>query len=249
MKGVKVSKATDLTNVKELVHAKGKSVFADSLTIARHFRKRHDNILATIEKLPKDDFTHLNFKGSKYTDKTGRKLPMYYLTRDGFTILVMGFTGKKAYEWKKRYIQAFNTMEALLSEKSSHEWQVVRQKGIHARKGLSDALSEFVEYAKKQGSTKANFYYANVTRETYKALYFIAGREKVPSDFRDTLDNFDLASLQMAEYVAQGALHEGMIRQMYYKDIYKLVKEKVLIFASSIAVAKITKGIQCKLTN
>jgi hypothetical protein len=44
----------------------------------------------------------------------------------------------------------------------------------------------------------------------------------------------------MAEYVAQGALMEGMIQRMYYKEIYRYAKEKVLIFASSIAVAKIT---------
>ncbi len=234
-------KATELTNIKEIVKIKGKNVFANSLQIAEHFGKEHKNILRIIEALPNDDFNQLNFEPTYYIDQWNRRQPMYLITRDGFTILVMGFTGSKAYKWKIEYIKAFNTMEAMLREKQSSEWKTTRTKGIEIRKDLSDTLEQFVKYAKKQGSNKADFYYSTITRETYKALHFIAGSEKAPSSFRDTLNNLDLVTLQVAEYVAQGALAEGMIRQMYYKDIYHFVKEKVLIYASSIAVAKVTK--------
>lgn len=190
------------------------------------------------------------FRLSHYQDKSGKTNKKYNMSRDGFSLLAMGFTGKKALDWKIKYNQAFNLMEKTLLQKQDQEWQLTRTKGIEVRKGLGNILKQFVEYSKKQGSTKATFYFSNVTRETYKALKLIEGREKIPEDFRTLLNSFDLASLTMAEYVAQGALMEGMVKQMFYKEIYQFAKEKVLIFASSIAVAKITSDFKSnKLTH
>ncbi|EAI4083769.1 hypothetical protein APU48_01280 [Campylobacter jejuni] len=89
-------------------------VTTTSLDIAAVFNKRHDNIIAKIETFPKDSFTDLNFKASKYIDSTGRILPCYKITRDGFSLLVMGFTGEKAYKWKVEFIKVFNEMEKRL---------------------------------------------------------------------------------------------------------------------------------------
>ncbi|WP_086240492.1 Rha family transcriptional regulator [Campylobacter devanensis] len=69
-------------------------VFTTSLSVAKVFNKRHSDILAQIREFPTDDFTERNFPLSEYTDST--KLPCYNLTRDGFSLLVMGFTGQKA---------------------------------------------------------------------------------------------------------------------------------------------------------
>lgn len=90
-------------------------VFTTSLSVANVFNKRHSDILAQIREFPTDDFTERNFPLSEYTDSTGRKLPCYNLTRDGFSLLVMGFTGQKAYKWKIEFIKAFNLMEAELT--------------------------------------------------------------------------------------------------------------------------------------
>ncbi|EKJ0758025.1 Rha family transcriptional regulator [Campylobacter jejuni] len=92
----------------------GDQTFTTSLDIAAVFEKRHDNIIAQIKALPQDNFTHLNFKVSNYKDSTGRTLPCYKLTRDAFSLLVMGFTGEKAYKWKTLFIKAFNEMEKRL---------------------------------------------------------------------------------------------------------------------------------------
>ena len=54
----------------------------------------------------------LNFQPSSYTTSQGKDLPMYKMTRDGWAILVMGFTGKKAMSFKEKDIAAFNAMEA-----------------------------------------------------------------------------------------------------------------------------------------
>ncbi|ELS9368732.1 Rha family transcriptional regulator [Campylobacter jejuni] len=104
-------------------------VTTTSLDIAAVFNKRHDNIIAKIETFPKDSFTDLNFKASKYTDSTGRILPCYKITRDGFSLLVMGFTGEKAYKWKIEFIKAFNEMEKRLRniEYEKHDKLAFRQ--------------------------------------------------------------------------------------------------------------------------
>lgn len=95
---------------------------ASSLTIAEHFGKRHKDVLRSITQtchhLP-GEFTERNFALSEFTDSTGRKLPAYLMTRDGFTMVVMGFTGKDAMAWKLKYIEAFNRMEEELRMQSS----------------------------------------------------------------------------------------------------------------------------------
>ncbi|EOH3839037.1 TPA: Rha family transcriptional regulator [Campylobacter jejuni] len=104
-------------------------VTTTSLDIAAVFNKRHDNIIAKIETFPKDSFTDLNFKASKYIDSTGRILPCHKITRDGFSLLVMGFTGEKAYKWKIEFIKAFNEMEKRLRniEYEKHDKLAFRQ--------------------------------------------------------------------------------------------------------------------------
>lgn len=88
-----------------------------SLHVAQVFDKRHADVLRAIENLEcSDEFTQRNFALSEYTDPTGRKLPQYLMTRDGFTILAMGFNGKEAMQFKEAYIKRFNEYEQMLQE-------------------------------------------------------------------------------------------------------------------------------------
>lgn len=86
--------------------------------VAKFFSKRHDNVVRDIKQLADncpEKFTALNFEVSEYTDETGRRLPLFILYRDGFMLLVMGYTGKKALTVKLAYIEAFNRLEAELA--------------------------------------------------------------------------------------------------------------------------------------
>lgn len=92
-----------------------------SLEVAKFFNKRHDNIVRDIRSIMgncPENFTALNFEVSNYLDETGRSLPMYIIYRDGFMLLVMGYTGKKALAIKLAYIEAFNAMEEELARRS-----------------------------------------------------------------------------------------------------------------------------------
>ena len=93
-----------------------------SLEIAENFDKRHDNVLDAIDKLISTNSSvnsgmPLFIEDSYKVNGQGRSYRQYYLTKDGFTLTVMGFTGKKAIEWKMKYIAYFNEMEAYIREK------------------------------------------------------------------------------------------------------------------------------------
>ncbi|ELU1125967.1 Rha family transcriptional regulator [Campylobacter coli] len=101
-------------------------VFINSLDLAKVFKKRHDNIIQTIENLPQDEFKTLNFEISSSIRKNGlfeKDTKFYKLTRDAFSLLVMGFTGEKAYKWKVEFIKAFNEMEKRLKNLEAEQMQ------------------------------------------------------------------------------------------------------------------------------
>lgn len=109
-------------------------IFTNSLQVAEVFEKRHDNVIAQIRALPNDEFNALNFKAVKYTDKKGELRPCYNLTQDGFSLLVMGFTGEKAYKFKVAYINAFNEMKKALKSEPMDEIDLL----IHQAKILKE---------------------------------------------------------------------------------------------------------------
>ncbi|MND21543.1 Phage regulatory protein Rha [compost metagenome] len=86
-----------------------------SLDLAEYFGKNHRDVLRKIDTLDCSlDFIERNFALISYTDGLGRKKPCYQLTRDGFFFVAMGFTGRRAAEFKEAYIAAFNAMEQRL---------------------------------------------------------------------------------------------------------------------------------------
>ena len=92
-----------------------------SLEVAAFFGKRHNDVLRDIRNISDncpEKFTARNLALSNYLDETGRSLPMYIIYRDGFMLLVMGYTGKKALAIKLAYIEAFNAMEEELARRS-----------------------------------------------------------------------------------------------------------------------------------
>lgn len=86
-----------------------------SLKVAEVFGKEHKNVLRDIAELAcSQEFRRLNFEPSYYKNTQNRDMPYYIITKDGFSILAMGYTGARAVEFKERYITAFNQYEGLL---------------------------------------------------------------------------------------------------------------------------------------
>lgn len=107
-------------NNQHLVMVNNDRVVTTSLQVAEYFGKPHYDVLKSIKSLDCSDlFREGNFSLSCYTKKNGnitKSYPMYYMTRDGFTFLAMGFTGKVAAQFKEAYINAFNEMEEMLQK-------------------------------------------------------------------------------------------------------------------------------------
>lgn len=103
-----------------LVSVQDHRAVTTSLQVAEKFGKLHKNVIRSIKSLDcSDKFNRLNFEPAEYIDAKGEKRIMYYMTRDGFTFLAMGFTGKVAASFKEAYIEAFNRMEAALRQEET----------------------------------------------------------------------------------------------------------------------------------
>ena len=118
-----------LFNNEYKLYEKNGQIFCDSLQIAETFKKQHSVILKIVEGEQRDG-VHINglldelnqsggnprdyFIKDEYKDSRNRSQPKYLLTRDGFTLLVMGFTGADALKYKLEYISRFNQMEQFI---------------------------------------------------------------------------------------------------------------------------------------
>lgn len=133
--------------MKELVF-KGESnqVLTNSLLVAEKFGKEHNKVIRDIQNLScSDEFRAANFGVSSYISLQNKELPMYVMTKDGFSFLVMGYTGVKAGMFKEEYIKAFNKME-----------ETIKNGGFNVPKSFREALllaaeqQEVIENQKKQ---------------------------------------------------------------------------------------------------
>ena len=207
--------------MQELVYLKNDEAVCDSLRVAEKFGKRHSDVIRAIENLIDNDSTQncvQCFKRTAYKDDTGKSNKMYRMNRDGFSILAMGFTGKKAMEWKWVYIKAFNQMESFIKEKSTQVWIETRQAGKLTRKAETDTIKKLVEYAKSQGSTHADMLYMTYTKLANK----MAGIQK-----RDEATVIQLNNLSLMENIILHVIDTGILTSRHYKEIYQDCKKRL----------------------
>lgn len=122
-------------------------IWTTSLEIAKRFGKNHKNVLRAIENIGRTaEFSRLNFEPRDYIDDRGKVQPCFNITRDGFSFLAMGFTGKYAAQWKESFIAAFNLMEQKLRLIATQKANPVRKLAIREKCAaavfMTDALVE-----------------------------------------------------------------------------------------------------------
>ena len=189
--------------------SKGKEVtVVTSLDVAETFGKRHSNVLRDIENLEcSPEFRELNFELSNYCIESNKKTyPMVYMTRDGFTILAMGYTGEKAMKFKEAYINQFNQMEELLKGKL-----IEREKGIAVRQSLTKAIQQSSENERMHGhaySTYTDIVYRTVFGKTAKQLREEYGIDK-KANLRDYFTVEELEKVQSIEMIISGLVNCG----------------------------------------
>lgn len=211
----------------ELVYLKNDEAVCDSLQVAEKFHKRHDKLVSEIERMYPgligrgcaQNGGHPMFIKTTYIhQQNNQRYPKYIMNRDGFSLLVMGFTGKKALEWKLQYINAFNQMESFIKEKMTQTWLETRQAGKRTRKAETDTIKKLVEYAKSQGSTHADMLYITYSKLANK----MAGIQK-----RDEATVMQLNNLSLIENIILHVIDTGILMCKHYKEIYKDCKNRL----------------------
>lgn len=207
-----------------------------SLQIAEHFGKRHKNVMQAIANLEcSPEFTGLNFQPSEYTDATGRKLPCYRITRDGFVFLAMGFTGKEAAQWKEAYITAFNKLEA---EVRAKEKPAANPAIDYARispsqaQGLREIVKAIVDakiqghgetWARFQSKFRVNSYLQLPASRYEEARAYLIG--KLPNGYAGAVyeENVPVerleSALSAANAVAMQVQHAALMSMMKSEDL------------------------------
>lgn len=147
-----------------IVFENNNEAVTSSRLVAEYFGKRHDSVTRAIRNLNcSKEFNDHNFAVVNYTDKKGETRQEYLMTKDGFTILAMGFTGAKAMQFKEAYINAFNKMQNLL--KSNDRIMQLEQRILTLEEAkepfnnFSDEsiLQDFFKAIKKELDTKTYY--------------------------------------------------------------------------------------------
>lgn len=203
----------------ELVYLKNDEAVCDSLQVAEKFGKRHNNVLQNIDNLiAENSAVKSMFKQSTYKADNGQKYRMFYMNRDGFSLLIMGFTGKDALNWKLQYIKAFNQMESFIKEKSTQTWVETRKAGKLTRKAETDTIKKLVDYAKTQGSEHSEKLYMTYSKLANK----MAGISK-----RDEATVMQLNNLYLIENIILHVIDTGILTGKHYKEIYQDCKKRL----------------------
>ncbi len=197
-----------------------------SLLVAEKFNKRHDTVIRKIENLSQETFTRLKIAVSDYVDQSGKANKMYLLNRDAFSFVAMGFTGKKADQWKLAFIDGFNRMEQHLRNMISLEWQEHRSKAALQYQVMSDTLHEV---RKLHGKPTKPHHYANESRLVNWAL--TGHFQKVERDSLSEGDLEILAELEMYNAALIGAGHDRETRKVLLKNRYEESKQELLEIA------------------
>lgn len=195
-----------------------------SLDIAETFGKSHRHVLEDIRRIfntiSSAEFSALFYK-SDYTGANGKKNPLYYMNRDGFTLLVMGYNGEKSMKFKLNYIKQFNEMEKALKEKITE-----RVKGIAVRQALTLAIQESGENDRMHGhaySTYTDLIYKVVLGNNAKQLREKYGIGK-KDNLRDYLSSEELAKVKSVEMVVSGLVDCGW----GYDEIKAFINNKAI---------------------
>ena len=219
----------------QLVTVMKNQAITTSRIVAEYFHKNHFHVVRDIDNLkaqmpsesenPKLGFQKM-FKENTYTvEGNTKKYKEYLMNRDGFTLLAMGFTGKKALQFKLAYIDAFNTMEAEIQRinlnKQNAEWLETRKDVKVLYRKMTDSLKVLVDYATAAGSKNADKLYMTYNKLINKSLGIQAGQ-------RDSLTIWQLHEVQkmqsMIETIVKGLIAKGTEYHQIYQDTKQIIE-------------------------
>lgn len=196
----------------ELVMMKNRKVVTSSLQVAEGFEKKHKDVLEAIDNKIQSAENSAHYKEmfyeDSYLDSRNRKQRIYYMNRDGFSFIAMGFTGNKADSFKLDYIRAFNEMEAYIKYEAMDTEDIMIET-LRTQKQLKlkinnvaddvEVLKKEVDLSRYQKNRLSKLVRKNAmdavggkSSDAYKHLY----RSAVTEHWRSVKNHFDVASYE-----------------------------------------------------
>lgn len=212
-----------------------------SLIIADGTKNQHESVMKLFKTHEKRFFelgiSRFEIRKTK-SGKRGRPVEYVALNEEQATFLIALMDNSDiVVDFKLKLVKEFYRMKRTLTQimvrQQNEEWQQLRLSGKATRREQTDTIKLFVEYAKAQGSKSAHMYYPNLTKMENKALFLL---EQKYDNLRDLLSGQQLQVLSSADMIVEKALSEGMKLGMHYKDIFKMAKERIELFASVIPI-------------
>ena len=211
-------------------------------TTSKIISEKTDNSLYSVNKLISNHKEHLEKIGvirfeiqkPKKNSKGGRPTETYFLNEPQTTLLLTFMRNTdEVIDFKVKLVQEFykmkKSLEKIYSMRKTDVWVETRQNQKLARKDETDAIKKFVEYAMNQGSESYRRYYNLITNMENKALFIV--KDKFPN-LKDVLTPIQLMNSAVCNEIVINSLEEGMEKEMFYKDIFQLAKQRVETFAS-----------------
>lgn len=232
-----------------LVIIKNNELFTTTLEMSKGFGIDHRQVTTLLNKY-KSEFEELGVITSAMqkpsSKKGGRPTEEIDLNQEQAMYMGTLFTNNaKVRKFKLQLVKEFTRLRKLLSkiisQKQNAEWLEKREAGKIERRIETDAILQFIEYAKNQGATPkgADCYYSNISSMENKALFYMELLQEKYPNIRNIIEGFQLDSLKMADRIVARALKEGMEKSFNYKDIYILAKDRVQGFAESLGKSPI----------
>lgn len=216
-----------------LVEVQNSQIVVSSKQVAEHFEKQHFHVLETLDKLIIENpiMTEM-FQKTSYTAGTGKAYPMFLMNRDGFTLLAMGFTGKKALEWKLKYIQAFNAMEEQIKTLLAPSYQIA-DPIERAKKWIEEEEQRKQLAEKNEVLTVENKELINQNEQLTEKLDY-------EQDFKKNIFDVDNALVTITDAIKL-VNPKGFCKGYKRKDVFAFLRQKGMLTKNNLATAKAIK--------
>lgn len=224
-----------------LVIMKDRQAVTDSLKVAETFEKEHRNVLKRARNLTaQNGAVEKMFFESTYINQQGHEQPLIYMNRDGFTLLAMSFTGKKALDFKLKYIQAFNEMEKRIRQPKSERLEIMRKNSATKRAGVlykiamaTDSNISRQKLLHKAAEALTGEKLVPVMQDKYYSVEEVGQQLNLPTDLIDEIANQIHLKAEYSGQNQYGSWINSDIPEWFYTkqgieliDMYKFIARK-----------------------
>ena len=223
----------------DLVRIEKNKAVTDTLIISKGINNRHENVMRLLKAYSHTE-TLSGFETRKVSNG-GRPVEFAILSEvQTIFLITLMRNSDVVVEFKEKlsnaFIQQREIIQKLIAQQKDPNWMNVRKDGKHIYFQKTDIIKNFVEYAISQGSKSAKLYYVNFAKMENKALFVF--EQKYPN-LREVLTIRQLMQVSIADDIIEKAVKEGMEQGMFYKDIFKLAKERIVKYVEIIGQSPI----------